>query len=201
MTTGHNNGSMECFQPTTCVVLTSKLTELSRLFSFSESAVTICINSDVNFEKKCLHVFKNWNISQLFQQDVFVTMILPRDKQVTDKRCRLDSCSCMEEQSSGNVFSRGCSFFRPRNVFFQTATCSANTFFADVLNRDLRPGWCPLFPKSYDTGALAEQRAGGSHNHSFGDESPPTLKNHGILEHLETVVVHSVGRMAAKTKV
>ena len=25
--------------------------------------------------------------------------------------------------------------------------------------------------------------------------------NHGILEHLETVMVHSVGRMAAKTKI
>ena len=51
----------------------------------------------------------------------------------------------------------------------------------------------PFLPKSCVTGALAEQRAGGSHEHNFGD--------HGILEHLETVVVYFVGRMAAKTKV
>ena len=59
----------------------------------------------------------------------------------------------------------------------------------------------PFLPKSCVTGALAEQRAGGSYEHNFGDESPPNMKNHGILEHLETVVVYSVGRMVAKTKV
>ena len=59
----------------------------------------------------------------------------------------------------------------------------------------------PSLPKSCETGALTEQREGGSHDHSFGDESPPNSKNHGILEHLETVVVHSVGRITAKTKV
>ena len=58
----------------------------------------------------------------------------------------------------------------------------------------------PFLPKSCITGALAEQRGGGSHEHNFGDENPPNMKNHGILEHLETVVVHSVGRMAAKRR-
>ena len=59
----------------------------------------------------------------------------------------------------------------------------------------------PFLPQKLRNRCVSRTAPGGSHDHNFGDESPPTLKNHGILEHLETVVVHSVGRMAAKTKV